>query len=295
MIAVAYADFDSGLSAFNAGDYQTAWRELFLLAERGDARAYLFVGYMLQEGLGTEQNATEATRWYRKAIDARMEGYAPIAQNNLGLMYLSGEGVPQDYAQGFELLRQAAMQDYFQAQSNLAWYLQQGEGIERDLVEALAWYVLASVNGDVTRFRNLSELKQELSAEQLAAGLVRAAELAREIAAEAAAARARAAGSTGSATNPLGAPLTDRFSGTFADDELKIELRGENGRYSGQITFGEEVFPLTATSEGDKLNGSFEAAGNRFDFTATREGDILTFVTGGKTYLLTKRAVNPLG
>ena len=43
--AVASAqDFDAGLRAYNAGDYQTALKEWRPLAEKGDARAQHFLG-----------------------------------------------------------------------------------------------------------------------------------------------------------------------------------------------------------------------------------------------------------
>ena len=41
------------------------------------------------------QDYAEAVRWYRKAVDQSHAG----AQNNLGLMYAKGEGVPQDFVQ----------------------------------------------------------------------------------------------------------------------------------------------------------------------------------------------------
>ena len=46
----------------------------------------------------------EALRWYRKAAE---QGYAS-AQNNLGLMYRNGEGVPQDYVEAHKWFNLAA-------------------------------------------------------------------------------------------------------------------------------------------------------------------------------------------
>ncbi len=57
MALPASAGFDEGLTAYNRGDYATALREFRVLAEQGFAEA----------------------------------------QNNLGLMYTRGQGVPQDY------------------------------------------------------------------------------------------------------------------------------------------------------------------------------------------------------
>jgi uncharacterized protein len=45
-------------------------------------------------------------------------GYA-VAQNNLGLMYLEGKGIPQHEYVAMRLFRRAAEQDYAPAQCNL--------------------------------------------------------------------------------------------------------------------------------------------------------------------------------
>ena len=46
---------------------------------------------MYDNGRGVPQDDTEAVKWYRKAAE---QGHAE-AQNNLGVMYLNGRGVPQ--------------------------------------------------------------------------------------------------------------------------------------------------------------------------------------------------------
>jgi len=47
------------------------------------------------------------------------EGGLAIAQHNLGVLYFSGEGVPQDYRQAFEWTQRAAQQGYVRAMVNL--------------------------------------------------------------------------------------------------------------------------------------------------------------------------------
>lgn len=53
-----------------------------------------------------------------KFTQAAEDGLA-IAQHNLGVLYFSGEGVPQDYEQAFEWTRRAAEQGYLRAMVNL--------------------------------------------------------------------------------------------------------------------------------------------------------------------------------
>ena len=64
-------------------------------AEQGDADAQYNLGFVYQTGLGVPQDFVEAVRWYRLAAD---QGFAE-AQANLGRAYYTGQGVPQDYVE----------------------------------------------------------------------------------------------------------------------------------------------------------------------------------------------------
>ena len=88
----AFADYDTGLSAYKRGDYATASREWLPLAKKGDAKAQNALGVMYATGKGFPQDYTKAIKWYRKAAKG---GYLS-AMRNLGSMYASGEGVAQD-------------------------------------------------------------------------------------------------------------------------------------------------------------------------------------------------------
>ena len=66
----------------------------------------------------------DAERWYRKAAES---GRAE-AQNNLGLLYVLGRGVPKDDAEAVKWFGRAAAQGYGPAQTNLAALRRQGRG-----------------------------------------------------------------------------------------------------------------------------------------------------------------------
>ena len=101
LVGVCYAqDFDKGLAAYKKKDYTLALREWRPLADQGDADAQSNLGLMYDTGQGVPQNAAEAVKWYRLAAD---QGNAS-AQYNLGLMYANGQGVTQDYVKAYEWL-----------------------------------------------------------------------------------------------------------------------------------------------------------------------------------------------
>jgi TPR repeat protein len=73
-------------------------------AEQGDASAQYNLGLMYASGLGTPQDYTQAAFWFRKAAEQGDTG----AQRQLGYLYVQGHGVPQDDAQAGVWLRRAA-------------------------------------------------------------------------------------------------------------------------------------------------------------------------------------------
>ena len=92
-ISPATAGFDDGLAAYNRGDYDTALREVMPLAVAGDSRARALIGMMYVDGEGVPQDDAEALRWFRLSAD---HGHA-IGQWMLGAMYAEGRGLPRDY------------------------------------------------------------------------------------------------------------------------------------------------------------------------------------------------------
>ena len=91
------SDFGSGLSAYNRGDYITAFRDWYPLAEKGDAAAQASLGFLFHKGLGVTQDDVEAASWFEKAAE---KGQAE-AQLLLGTLYFFGEGVQQSYVMAF--------------------------------------------------------------------------------------------------------------------------------------------------------------------------------------------------
>jgi TPR repeat protein len=81
------------------------------------------------------------------ALRARAEQGDVEAQNNLGLMYDNGEGVPQDYAEVVRWYRLAAEQGLASAQFNLGLMYDTGYGVPEDDAEAMRWHRLAADQG----------------------------------------------------------------------------------------------------------------------------------------------------
>ena len=86
-------DYDAGVEAANALDFNTALNNLKPLAKQGDARAQVALGLLYYFGTGVTEDHGQAAKWYRLAAE---QGEA-IAQFGLGSLYHHGQGVPQDF------------------------------------------------------------------------------------------------------------------------------------------------------------------------------------------------------
>ena len=145
-------------------------------AATGDALAQVNLGNMYRTGEGVPQDYAEAMRWYRLAAD---QGHA-AAQTNLGVMYGTGEGVPQDYAEAMRWYRLAADQGHAAAQFNLGVMYTDGNGVPQDYVQAHMWFNLAASRSTGER-REVAVQGRDLAASLLTpAALIEAQRLARE-------------------------------------------------------------------------------------------------------------------
>lgn len=112
-------------------------------AENGDAEAQVQLGHIYDTGNGIPQDYGEAVRWYRKAAE---QGHA-TGQNNLGAMYMDGTGVPQDGGEALKWLLQSADKGVVLAYLNLGFMYKLGKGIEKDFAEAYKWFMQAAELG----------------------------------------------------------------------------------------------------------------------------------------------------
>lgn len=143
---VANADSTKGRIAYENGDYQTAFAEFMLLAEKGDATAQYTVGYMYNFGIGVPENDKTAVKWYTKAAEQGEAG----AQFNLGNMYKNGHGVLENDKTAVKWYTKAAEQGFAQSQNNLGVMYEYGNGVLTDYVRAYMWYNLGAFNGNTT-------------------------------------------------------------------------------------------------------------------------------------------------
>jgi len=118
-----------------------SFEDTLRLAEEGNADAQGNLGYMYVTGEGVPQDHAEAVRWYRLAAD---QGLAE-AQSMLGMLYYYGLlGVPEDNVEAVKWYRLAADQGLAEAQYNLGVSYYDGP---QNYAEAEKWFRLAAGQG----------------------------------------------------------------------------------------------------------------------------------------------------
>lgn len=124
------AEFQPGVDAYDRSDFETAYREWLPLAEQGHADAQYKLGLMYLRGNGVPEDKATTAKWFRLSAE---QGFAD-AQAMLGWMYYKGDGIPQDYAEAVKWCRLAAMQGNVMGQAGLASMYISGQGVPQDFV-----------------------------------------------------------------------------------------------------------------------------------------------------------------
>ncbi len=134
-----------------------ALAELHQRAASGDAGAQLELGLHYVTGRGIPLDEQAALRWIGKAA---AQGNA-AAQFELGSYYILEPH--RDFERAAEMLRQSALQGFAPAQSSLAVLHLAGAGVPQDRVEAYAWLLLATAQGERDALDLEPDIKAELS------------------------------------------------------------------------------------------------------------------------------------
>ena len=144
VLAAGADQLEDAVKAVGAGDYVTALQLLGTLADQDNTQAERLLGIMYVKGQGVPQDYAMGMRWLRIAAD---KGQAD-AQNEVGILFQRGLGVARNEAEAVKWFRRAADQGGLAvAQNNLADSFALGLGVPQDFREAIKWYRIAADQG----------------------------------------------------------------------------------------------------------------------------------------------------
>lgn len=123
-------------------------------AVKGDVEAQVALGLTYVKGEDVEQDFAEAQKWW----DAAAKQGDAAAQYYLGLMSARGDGVDKDMAAAKKQWEDAAGQDHIGALYSLAMLYVEGEAVQGDYAEAGKYFLRAAELGNVQSQFNISVL-----------------------------------------------------------------------------------------------------------------------------------------
>jgi TPR repeat protein len=136
------ATFDSGVTAYDAGNYAQAYK-IWTGIDDLDLAAMRNVALMLRKGQGVAKNPKAAEAMYQRAAEAGL----PTAKADLGEMLLNGEAGPPNPAAAVPWLAMAAAANHPIAQFELAGLYEKGDVVPQDLNVARRLYKASASHG----------------------------------------------------------------------------------------------------------------------------------------------------
>ena len=144
--APAMADsLQDGARYFQHADYNRALASWRPLAVQGNPVAQNNLGIMYLDGKGVPQNTSEAVRYLSLSAAAG----SSLGQNNLGGLYRDGKGVPRDYVKASQWFSASAAQGNSAGMYNLGLMYDMGQGMKAEPFHAYMWYALAADQGNM--------------------------------------------------------------------------------------------------------------------------------------------------
>jgi TPR repeat protein len=147
--------FDEGAAAFDAGDYDKAFRIFSKLADHYDLAAMRNVALMERKGLGTDKDPQAAEDMLEQAARRGL----PTAQADLGVMLMDGEAGPPDEKAALPWLEEAAMAEHPIAQFRLGELFEEGTVVPKNMPVAELLYGAAARHGVTEAAERLKKLK----------------------------------------------------------------------------------------------------------------------------------------
>jgi uncharacterized protein len=146
MIGRASADpLEDGARYFRNSDYAHALASWRPMADQGNPIAQNDLGILYLDGKGVAQNTSEAVRYLSLSAAAG----SSLGQNNLGGLYRDGKGVARDYVRAAQWFAASAAQGNSAGMYNLGLMYELGQGMKAEPFHAYMWYALAADQGNV--------------------------------------------------------------------------------------------------------------------------------------------------
>jgi TPR repeat protein len=156
-------EFSDGVAAMHAGDYLRAVAIYKKLADQGNPDAQTNLGLMYASGRGVPQDFSEAVRWWQRAA---AQGNT-LAEGDLGESLHYGRGIAKDRREARKWLYLSATAGNPGAQFDLGLMYAKGEGEAPNTTLAYVWFAMAAKKGVQPAISDQAIARQHLNAAEL--------------------------------------------------------------------------------------------------------------------------------
>jgi TPR repeat protein len=134
-------------------------------AEAGDMLAQNKLACEFELGMGEHQDYIKAEQWYGKAVGKAL----PVAEFNLASLFERGKTAEPIVKREeiMMLLRRASTKGYVPAILKLAQRIENGDGVEKDLVQAHVVYNVAAIMGTAQGVKSRVAVEEQLRLDQI--------------------------------------------------------------------------------------------------------------------------------
>jgi TPR repeat protein len=148
--------FELGKKAGESQKYDDAMMWYLKGAQAGNSWSMCNIGWLYSSGLGVPEDKISASEWYLKAA----QHGDSLAMRNVADMYREGIGVTKDYTEALGWYRKGAALRDATCMFYLGWMSHNGWGIAQDHKEAMTWYLKSAEQGDYSAMRNMGVLHE---------------------------------------------------------------------------------------------------------------------------------------
>lgn len=158
------AQLQFGLSKLESGDIEDGVELIRAAANKDQPAALYRLAKLYETGQGVGQDAQTA----RQLTERAARGGNRIAMHDLALYYAEGRGgIDIDIPTAAKWFEKAADRGVVDSQFNLGVLFESGQGLPQDMEAALVWYSIAGAQGDQMAAGRVGVLRKTLSEEQL--------------------------------------------------------------------------------------------------------------------------------
>lgn len=133
----------------------------------GNNMRYWLVCFFSAVVFATPAYAGNSVRPDLRVLEREAEEGNANSQLSLGLYYLEGREVNQDYKSALKWIRKSAEEDNGQAEAELGFLYAEGHAVPQDYAQAYLWLVRADLSGSNVPKDFLADVASHLSQQQI--------------------------------------------------------------------------------------------------------------------------------